>query len=95
MANLQFPLYDLVFHLAHLLTIWARHPMVCGWLHKTTCERMDVRMKRSLIHLRTVGVYTFKRYNNSWVKLLLFVRSKREFSAITDLDLVPVYTMAY
>ena len=54
--------------------------------------RSDEEVK---VHLGAVGVDSFKRYNNSWVKLPLFVRSKREFSAITDLDLVPVHTMAY
>ena len=34
-------------------------------------------------------------YNNSCLKLLLLVQSKREFIAITDLDSVPLHTMAY
>ena len=45
--------------------------------------------------LPSVGVITFKQYNNSWSKLLLFVHSKREFTAITDLELMPVHTMAF
>ena len=46
-------------------------------------------------HLRSVGVDTFKLTRISWLKLLLFIQLKREFSAITDMDLVPEHTMAY
>ena len=67
MANPHFPLYNVVLYVPHSFKITARHPMVCAWLYKTTCERMDVKTKR----LKHICVQEAWRYLQAIQQLLV------------------------
>ena len=66
MANLQFPFYNVVFHLQDSQTIRARHPMVYMWLTRLLASAWTLRNEEFKTHLRSVDVNTFKLDNHSW-----------------------------
>ena len=64
MVKLQFPLYNVVFHLEDSQTIRARHPMVCAWITSLLASAWTFRNEEVKTHLRSVLVDTFKRDNH-------------------------------